>query len=73
MELTSWDSDAIYYWLWKFLTAGPRREKGKNSTSHPETNRWLVLKANAEIMCYKYQSKFIIFELKPVKYENWKK
>lgn len=71
MELTSWNSDAIYYRLWKFLTAGPRREKGKNITSHPETNRWLVLKANAEIIYYKYQNnKFIVFELKPVKYEN---
>lgn len=32
-----------------------------------------VLKAHAEIMCYKFQNKFTVFELEPFKSENSEK
>lgn len=55
------------------LGLGDKRGKIVPPIQKP-TGRWLVLKANAEIMCYKYQNnKVIIFELKPVKYENSEK
>lgn len=71
MELTSQNSNTIYYRLWKFLTARPRREK---KIIHPilKPMGLLVLKANTEMMCYKFQNKFIVYELKPFKTENWK-
>lgn len=60
MELTSQNSDTIYYRLWKFLTAGPRREK-KIIRPILKPMGLLILKANTEMMCYKFQNKFTVY------------